>query len=307
MVFSELIALYLFFGGTAAGCFAVLSAIDLHAAFAHTRASCRFLPPSGRVARRVEALSWERVSKTVHAAAFCLLVIGMLCLLADLGKPEAFYLVFLYPTPSFMSIGAFSLMLLAACMAIALAHAVLTLGPAWGRVALVAKAVGIVVSFVVMAYTGLLLETVVAVRLWQSPWLPVLFVFSALSCGCATVLLSVYLCEEARGVREKVSRMCAADAGLIAFEAFSTIAFAITVNASSSIRPFDAFATGEGAWAFWLGFVGCGMLIPLGIELHALLSRRESKGAVALTAVFVLAGGFALRFSLVSAGVQTAV
>ena len=35
MVFGELIVWYLFLGGTAAGSFAVLSAIDLYTAFSH--------------------------------------------------------------------------------------------------------------------------------------------------------------------------------------------------------------------------------------------------------------------------------
>ena len=104
-------------------------------------------------------MTQRRIARTGYAAAFVLLVAGMLCLLADLGRPEAFYLLFLYPTGSFVSVGTFALTLFGACLVVALAESVLTLGPAWERAALVAKALGAVLAVVVMVYTGCLLYT----------------------------------------------------------------------------------------------------------------------------------------------------
>ena len=81
---------------------------------------------------------WVRAELS-YPASFAMLVVGMLCLLADLGRPEAFYLLFLHPTGSFVSIGTFALTLFAACLTLALAESVLVLGPAWERAALAAK------------------------------------------------------------------------------------------------------------------------------------------------------------------------
>ena len=232
----------------------------------------------------------------------------MLCLLADLGRPEAFYLLFLYPTGSFVSVGTFALTLFGACLVVALAESVLTLGPAWERAALVAKALGAVLAVVVMVYTGLLLKSVVAVDLWQSAWLPVLFLFSALSCGCGVVLLSTCFCVASPSVLAWIRGLAIADAVFIVLEALSAAACAVTVNAASAGRPFDALLAGEQSCVFWLGFVGCGILAPLAIEASALAARRSHRSSVvAVLAVLVLVGGLSLRFVLVNAGVQTAV
>lgn len=307
VVFSNLIVLYLFLGGAAAGSFAVLSSIDLYEAFCK---GGRVHVPRARFARRtrrVHPASHKRVMTTGYAIAFVMLAVGMLCLLADLGRPEEFYLLFLRPTGSFVSIGTFALTLLAACLAIALAESGLALGPAWRRASLIAKALGAVVAVVVMVYTGLLLGSVVAVDLWQSWLLPVLFLLSALSCGCAVVMLSACFCEGCSAALTWVRILPAVDAGIIVLEALAVVAFAATVNAASAARPFDALLTGDQACAFWLGFVGCGLLAPLAVESSALFARKSRRpSVVAVMAALVLVGGFSLRSVLVNAGVQTA-
>ena len=308
VVFGELIVWYLFLGGTAAGSFAVLSAIDLYTAFSHANDPHLARTPRGYRGRRARSMTQRRIARTGYAAAFVLLVAGMLCLLADLGRPEAFYLLFLYPTGSFVSVGTFALTLFGACLVVALAESVLTLGPAWERAALVAKALGAVLAVVVMVYTGLLLKSVVAVDLWQSAWLPVLFLFSALSCGCGVVLLCTCFCTSFPGVLAWVRGLAVADAVFIVLEALAAAAYAATANAASAGRPFDALLAGDQSGVFWLGFVGCGILAPLAIEASALAARRSHRSsAVAVLAVLVLVGGLSLRFVLVNAGVQTAV
>ena len=308
MTFGELIVWYLFLGGAAAGSFAVLSAVDLYTAFSRSRRERLARAASGCAGRRFRPETQRRVVATGYAIAFAMLVVGMLCLLADLGRPEAFYLLFLHPTGSFVSIGTFALTLFAACLTLALAESVLVLGPAWERAALAAKVIGEVLAIAVMVYTGLLLESVIAVDLWRSAWLPVLFLLSALSCGCAVALISVCLCESRAGSLPWFRGLSLVDAAIIFLEALAVIMCAITVNAASADRPFDALLSGDQAWVFWLGFAGCGILMPLAIETSALLARRNhASGIVAAMAVLVLVGGCSLRFVLVNAGVQTAV
>lgn len=307
MAFSELIALYLFLGGTAAGVFAVLSVVDLRHAVVCALDGRAMRTPSGCEGPRGAFATQREVAKRGYAVAFCMVVVGLLCLLGDLGRPEAFYLIFLYPTGSFMTIGAFSLTLMTACLALSLAASALALGPFWERAALVAKAVGVVASVIVMVYTGMLLETVIAVKLWGSMWLPVLFLFSALSCGCAVVLLCACSCGGFPGVRRWVANLALADVVCIVLEAVSAIALVATVNAAGSGAPFDAVLFGDNAWLFWFGFVGCALAAPLAVEARMLLSRTPHTAALpAAAAAFVLAGGFCLRFALVLAGIQTA-
>ena len=63
-------------------------------------------------------------------------------------------------------------------------------------------------ALAVMLYTGLLLQSLNAVPLWATPWLPALFVLSSLSCGMALVLAA---CVLAGGL---IMRYCVVEAGM---------------------------------------------------------------------------------------------
>lgn len=308
MVFGDLIAWYLFFGGTAAGTFAVLAVVDLHSAFCRVLISGSSASPRGSLPARARVAVRRRITRIGYAASFVLLLAGMLCLLADLGRPDVFYLLFLFPTSSFVSIGAFALSLFGVCSVSVLAESVLTLAPVWEKVSLGAKAVGLVLAVVVMVYTGLLLESVVAVEVWHSAWLPVLFLFSALSCGCGVVLLCVCFCRTSAGASLWVRKLSLADAAFVFLEAIAAAVYAVSANVAHVGRPFDVLLTGDQAALFWVGFAGCGILAPLVIEAISLTRRRAGRGNLGVVlGVLVLAGGLCLRFALVNAGVQTAV
>ena len=305
MAFSELIALYLFLGGASAGSFAVLSVIDLRIAFSHARRGRlahvssglpRVQKPDGCPQKSRQGGVRDIVRHDGHGPS-----------LPDRGPRQArgLLLYFPLPTSSFMSIGAFALALMTVCLVVALAEAVFVLGPAWERLALLAKALGVGLSLVVMLYTGFLLETVVAVRLWTSLWLPALFLFSALSCGCAVVLIGVCASEGYEVVRSWLRGLTVADAVIVVLEVVATVAFVASVAATGGRSALDTLLFGDLTWLFWVGFVACGMVVPLALEIDALLIRRVHRvNVVALTAVLVLVGGACLRFALVAAGIH---
>lgn len=310
MRFSELITIYLFMGGTAAGSFAVLATVDLYrvvktrvprlpAPDGSTRHRARLLPASDR-----REQTYQRIRTVTYATSLIAVAIGSLCLIADLGKPGNFYYLFLYPTATFISIGAFALVTLAICATISLADASLVLGPAFGHIALVAKIVGIPAAMATMIYTGFLLESMVSVPMWQSLWLPVLFTTSALSCGCAVVMISVCMSENTELVTLWGRRLSFLDAGLILAEIVSLTFFLLNILASSP-SALTEMIVGQLAPVYWLGFVGGSLVAPLCIELAQMLSCRKFQPSIlGLTASMVLLGGLCLRLALVSAGVQ---
>lgn len=307
MAFSELIAIYLFLGGTAAGAFALMSIADLGTALAFACDRRRYGIPAFPIPTP-QAATRQRISKLVYSASFVMLAAGMLCLLADLGRPEAFYLLFTTPSGSLMSLGSFALVLLAVCMMVVLAWEALTLGSGWRKAALAAKAVGIVFAFIVMVYTGLLLQTAIAVPLWRSGWLWALFLLSSLSCGCAVIMLCTCACEGYRHIRRFRRRTIGADTAFIVLEAAVTVAFVLTVGADAAVHPLRALAAGGFAALFWLGFIGCGILVPLASEIALLAGSRSPSGtAAAILAAFVLVGGLCLRLVMVGAGVTPVV
>lgn len=201
MSFSELIAVYLFLGGAAAGAFTLVALADV-AGHVWNRSRARAESMSLRSSFAAISESTRRYVQTfVYGAGLVSILAGVLCLVADLGRPEAFYYLFLYPTNSLVSIGAFALAFLSVCLVVALSDALLRLPLAMRRFVSVVKLAGIPVALIVMVYTALLLKSVIAVKVWQSPWLSVLFVASALSCGCAVVMLAACACEDVRAMR----------------------------------------------------------------------------------------------------------
>lgn len=309
MTFSNLIAMYLFLGGASAGTFTLLSFGELRFAFSAHRK--RFsLSSRERAERRGKKIALNATSKTGYALALAMLVVGLLCLVADLGRPQEVLLLFTNPTGSLITLGTFALTALTVCLTLALAKAALEVGTFFSKAAIVAKIVGLPVAITVMIYTGMLLKNTLAVNLWQSVWLPVLFLLSSLSCGAAVVLLSMcFAAEESdkRAIERGMRDIAIFDVAVIALEALVTVAFALSTGGTDPHGAFCQFASGSQALSFWLGFVGCALVVPVVIEISSVaLGRFSNREIAAATALMVLTGSVCLRFSLIAAGVQPA-
>lgn len=214
----ELAVGYLFLGGTGAGAIAVASVLDL----ALVRA------PFGTDARvsADEAPPCERVVAFALLAGFAALALGVLCLLFDLGRIDRALDLFLRPSPTYLTVGSFALAALVACGAfLALVRfAYLPFAP---RAAVVAvEAVAVAVGLVVVVYTGLLLQGLGAVALWRSPFVPLLFALSSLSCGIAVVLAAAFFADQDGDAGRIVRLLVRADAAIIVLEAVAAALFA---------------------------------------------------------------------------------
>lgn len=325
MVVSSLVATYLFLGGAGAGAFAFAAAFDFanarHAAGAHAGWY-------GEIARRG------------FVVAFALLVLGVLCLSLDLGRPDKLLLLFLSPTLSFLTSGAYALALLMACsLALALLpQSSCARGRAGrrdgraartgyagrdGRVACagcvarvervasaraILLAVGALAALYVMAYTGLLLRSINVVPLWDSVFLPVLFVLSSLASGAACTVLCAQLVDNRFLLARRFERkMAMVDAALLLLEALVAAAYVV----SSTGHPLGLEAVrrllfGDVAPLFLGGFCICGLLLPMLLE-STVLRGQPREWMTFAAALLLLVGCFCLRLSLVAAGVHSAV
>lgn len=302
VVFSKLIAIYLFLGGTAAGAFALTALFDVAKAVKdHRRGEYgrAFLAPQSVISEP----TYKRIRRFVYGTALIVVLTGELCLVADLGRPESFFFLFLYPTSSLVSIGAYALTLLTVFLAISLTDTIFVL-PKWARVvSFAAKAIGLPIAVIVMVYTGLLLQSVISVEIWQSAWLPVLFAASALSCGCAVVMLAACTCEDVRVTRIMARLLAWIDIAFILIEIVSIVALLAFGKGSASMAVMRLFE-GDLSTTFWAGFVACGLAIPLAAEAVSLARKREipTPGAAGI-ATLALVGGLCLRIAIVACGV----
>ena len=165
------------------------------------------------------------------------------------------------------------------------------------------KLAGIPVALIVMVYTALLLKSVIAVKVWQSPWLSVLFVASALSCGCAVVMLAACACEDVRAMRLWHHFLIPADVAFIVIESIAAIALLVSAKNIDS-AAFASLMDGALSIPFWIGFVACGIVLPFIVEMILLFAGRGALASTAaVLAVLVLVGGLCLRISIVACGV----
>lgn len=312
-MFGALTVGYLFLGGAGAGAIVVASMLDL----TFIRA------PFGADARVsvAEALPRERMAAFALLVGFAALALGVLCLLFDLGRIDRVLDLFLSPSPTYLTIGSYALAVLAVCGGF-LALVRFAYLPWLPSVAVVAvEVIAVAVGLVVMTYTGLLLQGLGAVALWKSPLVPVLFVLSSLSCGIAVALVTAFFAEPDEGVAHMVRLLVRADAAFIVLEAVMAALF-VGLTLASDHPGATASATqlvdGDGALAWWGGFVACGLAVPFVAELvFAACGRMKANLAdptdsavlqpvlrtvLAVAAVLVLVGGLSMRASIVEAG-----
>jgi formate-dependent nitrite reductase membrane component NrfD len=309
-----LIIIYLFLGGLSAGLFFV-------------SALATFLQRDG------EDAAYNRVAWYGALLAPWPVMLGCLLLIFDLGRWYNFWKLFLhFRWVSPMSIGTW---LLLAFTLIALLYLYSWLNAeqrnwifqkvpkrlgflrklnrdisGWRRqIALL----GVPISVGVGIYTGVLLGAVQSRPFWNTNLVAQLFLFSALSTGCAAVILVLAWKREADS--RAFQLLYTLDICLLTLELFIVVPYLIhgQLSVQAVKDSLQLILGGPFTLVFWLFFLGLGLLLPLCIETYeaapALLSKvsiHYSKWLAATTAVLVLGGGFLLRYIFVFAGQMSA-
>lgn len=298
-MFGELVVCYLFLGGAGAGACLVLSIMGV-------------LVPRDLFLKSFERsiiASWEYRKLFGFGFAFALVafVAGILCLFADLGRADRVLLLLSSPRAVHITIGAYALIF---CVLGATLQALIWTRMMQGvnvfflRLLCVLTAV---LSLIVMAYTGLLLQSLRSVPLWHNIWLPMLFILSSLSCGMGLVMGASLLAGLGSVFGSVLRRVAFFDGLVIALEGLSAVAFLLTTFSSASetvVLSGRELVLGSNLGLFWAGFVLLGLVVPLALD-YQLYSRHPIRPSLGVTsAVCVLAGGFMMRYCLVQAGVH---
>ncbi len=282
------VAVYLFLGGLVAGLMVLLGAY-------------RLWKPARERSASLERLPW---------LAPLLLSLGMLFLWLDLANRfNAFRFYFILRPETPMSWGAW---ILIAVYPVSLAFAWNESPAAWRRRALArwprlaplarwaaGHARGLAfatmnLGILLAVYTGILLGAFAARPLWNSPLLGPLFLASGLSSGAAFILLFGLRDEERRLASAVDMAVIGAELGILALWLLGLAVGGLAAQSAARL-----FFGGPYTAAFWTLVVALGLVVPfIGEAIE--YKRRATPGRA--TALFVLAGGFALRWILVFAG-----
>ncbi len=282
------IALYLFLGGLAGGIMFLSAIFDSFVLPGHTQI---FAMPV--------------------LIAFICICIGLVCLLIDLGQPGVFWRVFRTAT-SVIKWGAVFLVI---DTIVSMIFVVAFLGDSWAFLAPLSNLlkpiasplllVGGFFGLCIMMYTGIMLSTLKAHAFWATPALPVLFTVSAISTGCAAVVLSIggfpaqATLENLVAAAEVNHVLHTVDIILVIVEIIVLLTMVLSFLGAGNVTAKKAakrWVCGSYAPLFWIGMVLCGLLIPLALYLGG----GHGMASSVVAPVLVLCGGCLLRFMVVS-------
>ncbi len=242
-----------------------------------------------------------------------LVAIGTLFLLADLGSVFKVYRLFSSASTFMTSWMVRGTWILAAFIVCALAYALpsFTLFEwlPWGQQSTLRHIIGIVaalLSILVVVYPGFLLGVLKSIPLWNTPALPLLFFLSGLDNGIA-VLLAVALLFPASFALNGFHLLGAGDVVLVSLllivlGAYIEIVRQAGQTAAASIRLLRTPL-------FISGVLIAGLLIPLALLIYGFFAMdgMTLRFVTGITSILLLAGGLLLRYSIIRAGIHTAV
>lgn len=236
----------------------------------------------------------------IYGAGQAAVLLGMLFLFADLGRPDRVLSIFTHPTLSFITIGAYLLVGVLICSLASICTWVLSV-PIPRVIAAAARILCLFLALAVMAYAGMFLASLDAVRFWHSIWLPLVFVVSAMSTGLALSMGSVMLLGTPDRFATTLMSARKIDAVLILLEMVLLVFLVIGAfnGTSESSYAVQDLLFGEHAATFWVFVVICGLAFPFFAELFA---KNDDGRLKALFLIAVLIGGFFLRWCIVEVG-----
>jgi formate-dependent nitrite reductase membrane component NrfD len=251
------------------------------------------------------------ISKAILLWGPILVAIGAPFLILDLGIKKRFLYACLNPGTSWVARG---FLILSAFIVLGLlvfggSTVALDALPAAAPFHLTLEVVSLLLAIATALYTGVLLKSVKYVPIWNTVFLPLLFLVSALSTGSMAIILSLLgyglLAPVAAPSHALMDALIPIEQVLIAVEAF-VLAFYLVSRyraqdqGETSVR---LLISGDLRLLFWGGIAATGFFFPIVLE-YLYKQFPGSPVLLIMTGLFLLSGGFFLRLGVLSAGVK---
>lgn len=252
------------------------------------------------------------VLKAATLVGFVTIVLGMICLVADLTNPLVFWRILIYYNlTSVMSLGViallfyiplvFVLMLVAfrkevkGCGALAWLDGIIG---AFDGIRGALQWIVLILAITICAYTGFLISALIRFPLINTAVLPALFIASGLSAGAAAAKLVAVGCfgEEEHSADMKL--LHGAEWPIMAAEALCIFMIAVSLISGNAAAQaaVEAFVSGTWSTVFWVGIVGVGFVLPV------LLNFVKSTASFYLAGLCSVVGMLCLRHFILYAG-----
>lgn len=265
---------------------------------------------------------WDAVVKAGAIISPLTIVLGLLLLIIDLGKPFSFYwLLISYNPLSVMSLGVLALFIYTPLAFLFMALIFEDTIKKNRILSILLPVINYIKSFktyskrieyvlfgiaiVIGAYTGFLLSANMTFPLWNSPILPVLFLASGLSAGIAANILVALLFFKSSINKDSIKYLLILDLRIILVEIPLLILLYVGMlyeGGNAEIAAIQSLTIGKWALVFWFGVVGLGLILPIVIALTALKNHVYKVKFILINSLVVLLGVLLLRLYIVYAG-----
>jgi formate-dependent nitrite reductase membrane component NrfD len=300
-----LIDLYFFLGGVAGGAFAIAT-----------------------IASLLDGRRYRDIVRVGYYVALLAVVPCPILLIVDLGTPSRFLNMLMVSKPSLaigmdaltlgpfhlkpyspMSVGAWGLMVFSTCALLCAAETWLadrgrTRPRFRPRLRTAAGVIGAVAGLFLAAYPGVLLGATARPLFVNAHGLGALFLAVGMATGSAAIVLVLGRLRPADGAGpDAIARVMRVASVALVIELAALLLVILSVKSAGSAGLDAALArllTGTYGLAFWVGAVLLGTLVPLVLQQRVIGPRAVR--LTALRAMLVLAGGFLVKFVIVSAG-----
>ncbi|MGQ9509961.1 MAG: NrfD/PsrC family molybdoenzyme membrane anchor subunit [Thermodesulfobacteriota bacterium] len=294
-----IIAIYLYLAGMGAGSFIIGMLIHW------------FKNPTKLISFPLFSISIDMAKGTLLWGPI-LVAIGAPFLILDLGIKRRFLYACLNPKTSWVARG---FLILSAFILLGLLSLTISIFPSSGisgKGIKVLEILAFLLAFGTALYTGILLKSVKNVSLWNTHFLPLLFLISALSTGSMSLLMIILGFEKKilQGVFPYtwIKFLMGTEQILILIEGLILILYLYQRyhardQGEQGERSVRLLLKGELKILFWGGIVLSGFVFPIILE-YLFSHFSEETFLFWLAGTFLLIGGLLLRYGILSAGVK---
>ena len=153
-----------------------------------------------------------------------------------------------------------------------------------------------ILAFGVAIYSGFVVGYVNGIKFWNSATMPVLVVTGGLAGGSAILLaIGSFASSPSFGNYEALARFALAAYGVILFVHLWVSTYSSPAARDSAILLLKGNLSG----IFWLAIVFIGIIVPLILEFTL---NQNAEAGLTISAVLVLVGNLAMRYSVIKAG-----
>lgn len=299
-MFNGLTVMYLFLGGAGAGMCVVLSLLECFTARESMSVRLISTAPFDSPLARVSAFLALPSEFFTRAWPMCLVLLslGVLCLIADVGRPERLFNLLFSPQPTAMSVGSYAIAASVLCSGVFSAMSLLDNVEPSRALTLTVALIGVVSGFVTAVYTGVLLSSLASVVAYRTPLLPALFCVSSLSCGLAGAFAALSFTEPRHPHVRPLAVLTLADSALVLAEIVLVSVYVFWMLGSQDAAAGAwALVAGDMRWLFWGGLLVCGLVVPFALERF--VTHGNARTQLLWISACLLAGGLSLRVCVV--------